>query len=180
MRSTHRVRFTLEEDILLYNTALAFGMKQWTVVARFFKDRTAKQLRDRFQNYLNPGIFLRRWTADEDELLFHKYVQHGRKWNEIAKFFPGRTANNIKNRFVTFTQRNYRDKIIECGGEIYSSDSSDSVSSPQSWVINELPPLVPREQPKILRKELLPSIEVSFIEPLHSSFLSHPIEALRN
>ena len=180
MRSTHRVRFTLEEDILLYNTALAFGMKQWTVVARFFKDRTAKQLRDRFQNYLNPGIYLRRWTNEEDEMLLNKYLEFGRKWNEISKFFPGRTANNIKNRFVTYTQRTFQDRFPSDFQPEDSSQETDSPDSPPHWNSIEKPSLNYSNPTRFIKRELLPSIEESFIEPLLNSILPPPIDALRN
>jgi hypothetical protein len=35
----------------------------------------------------------------EDELLSRKVREHGQRWSAILKFFDGRTANSIKNRW---------------------------------------------------------------------------------
>lgn len=40
--------------------------------------------------------------------MFEAHQQHGNKWTEIARFFPGRTDNDIKNHFYSMLRRSLR------------------------------------------------------------------------
>lgn len=75
------------------------GPKNWTVISSFMPGRTAKQCRDRYSNYLAPGIINSKWTDEEDALLYQIYNKLGNCWSNIQKFFPLRSANSIKNRY---------------------------------------------------------------------------------
>jgi hypothetical protein len=39
------------------------------------------------------------WTDREDQILFEHQQRNGNEWAEISKELPGRTKNDIKNRF---------------------------------------------------------------------------------
>ena len=39
------------------------------------------------------------WTVSEEEILFKNHKLIGNKWSQIAKFLPGRSENDIKNRW---------------------------------------------------------------------------------
>lgn len=45
------------------------------------------------------------WTEKEDISLFTLYKENGAKWSLIVKEFPGRTRNEIKNRFYSTLRR---------------------------------------------------------------------------
>lgn len=96
--STRR-RFTSEEDSIIKKAFEEDGIKNWNIIAERVPDRTAKQCRDRYVNYLKGNIFNDKWTTNEDNLLREKVKQIGKKWKEITEFFPGRGTNNIKNRW---------------------------------------------------------------------------------
>jgi len=67
--------------------------------------RNGKQIRDRFLNYLDPHINKVKFTDSEDKLIIEQYKMHGSKWSVIAKCFPGRTGDMIKNRFYSCLKR---------------------------------------------------------------------------
>jgi hypothetical protein len=76
-----------------------FGLSQWEAIASHIPDRTARQCRERYEYYLAPNVYNPPWTAAEDELLERKVPESGRKWSSLAKLFPGRNANHLKNRW---------------------------------------------------------------------------------
>ena len=54
----------------------------------------------RWENHLRPGIQKGGpWTLDEDLELCRLQSQLGNKWSMISQMMPGRTQNDVKNRF---------------------------------------------------------------------------------
>eukprot|EP00826_Nyctotherus_ovalis_P035052 TRINITY_DN2974_c0_g1_i11.p1 TRINITY_DN2974_c0_g1~~TRINITY_DN2974_c0_g1_i11.p1 ORF type:complete len:220 (-),score=32.11 TRINITY_DN2974_c0_g1_i11:203-862(-) len=41
------------------------------------------------------------WTEEELREVFNCYKKHGAKWAKVAESFPGRNANDVKNKFYT-------------------------------------------------------------------------------
>ena len=93
------IKFTAQEDELLKELVQEEGPYKWNKIASKMPGRTAKQCRDRFQNYLNPALLNDKWTQKEDQLLFQKIQEYGKKWKFISQFFPTRSHNNVKNRY---------------------------------------------------------------------------------
>lgn len=104
--SYQRHKFSQEEDIRLNKLIKAFGPKKWNTIALSMPGRTGRQCRDRFANYLNPSLTNGPWTVEDDILLQQKVCEVGLHWNIIAKFFKGRSSNNIKNRWYTYLCKN--------------------------------------------------------------------------
>lgn len=50
-------------------------------------------------NFLNPDIKKDPFSLEEDIYLLEKRLEIGNKWAVIIKQMPGRTENNVKNRF---------------------------------------------------------------------------------
>ena len=88
-----RKRFTKEEDEKIKKLVDVLGTECWTFISQFIKGRSPKQIRDRYSNYLMPGIFFGEWTKEEDELLAKLFSEHGSKWSFIQRHFPNRSAN---------------------------------------------------------------------------------------
>lgn len=103
--NSRRRKFTREEDAKIKEMADK-GVSDWSEIAKHIKNKTPKQCRDRYYNYLEPGITNSPWTYEEDMLLFKKAKEFNNRWTEIASFFPGRGPNNIKNRWHKFVSKN--------------------------------------------------------------------------
>jgi hypothetical protein len=104
--------FTSEEDALLISilgtmqpvnpwAEIGLPANSWEFVAQRFTNRTARQCRERWVNYLAPHLRSEPWTQEEDQLLREKVAQFGRAWAEISRVFCGRSVNDVKNRWYT-------------------------------------------------------------------------------
>ena len=78
---------------------MVYNIKEWSVIARFFPTKTARQCRDRWNNYINPELSNKKWSVAEDSLILQKVKEFGLHWNTIAKFFNGRSGNAVRNRY---------------------------------------------------------------------------------
>jgi hypothetical protein len=77
----------------------------WASVASIMRTRNARQCRERYNNYLAPGLRRDEWTEDEDQLLLKKHAELGPKWNQISKFFDRRSDIALRNRHMTISRR---------------------------------------------------------------------------
>lgn len=99
-----RRMFTPEEDLVIISMFGQQSNKNWNQIASLLKNRTARQVRERFKNYLSPGIKNGPWTREEDQLLRDLYQQYGSKWSKISNHFPSRSEINIKNRWTSISK----------------------------------------------------------------------------
>lgn len=104
------------------------GTENWTVIATQFKDKTARQCRRRWYNYLNTECKKGGWSREEDKLLCEAQKLLGNKWTEIAKVVSGRTDNAVKNRFSTLCKRRANnDDPFEENGVVCSNANAKRV-----------------------------------------------------
>ncbi|KAK8881949.1 hypothetical protein M9Y10_044587 [Tritrichomonas musculus] len=106
--------FSREEDNLINFVVTTFGNRNWEMIATFVKGRTAKQCRDRYMNYLKPGLTNIEWTQSEDDLIIELYMKYGPKWAIISKYFANRNQISIKNRFKFLQKSRANDKAKSC------------------------------------------------------------------
>lgn len=102
---TPKIKFTLQEDMLLYNAVRNHGTDDWHVIASKVPGRNPRQCRERWNNYVNPSLISTPWTAEEDYLLMKKYQELGSHWCAIASYFSSRSTNSVKNRFIILNRR---------------------------------------------------------------------------
>ncbi|OHT04218.1 Myb-like DNA-binding domain containing protein [Tritrichomonas foetus] len=107
-----RHKFSAQEDQYLRQLISVYGPKNWQTIASQLNNRTARQCRERWKNYLCPAVNNEPFTKEEDELLFKKYAELGKQWSKIAKFFKDRTDINIKNRWATLTNQMKRKSML--------------------------------------------------------------------
>ena len=100
-----RGRWNAEEDARLRKLVETYGTHRWRVVGVMMQTRNNKQCRDRWLNALSPNIRLEAWTPQELKQLVEEVEKRGRAWASLEKLFPGRTANDIKNKWYLICGR---------------------------------------------------------------------------
>lgn len=88
-------------------------MKQWKVVSKELswiikKERTDKQCRERWKNYLEITPIQTNWTKQEKKVLFKAQSEYGNKWSIISNLLSGKSKNMIKNFYYSTIRRNLR------------------------------------------------------------------------
>jgi hypothetical protein len=94
-----RRKFTADEDMRLKALVGRYGRNLWDEIAKLMEDRTPRQCRDRYNNYLLESISVMPWTPEEDAIIAERFRIVGPKWADIAKFLRGRNGNHVKNRW---------------------------------------------------------------------------------
>lgn len=102
-----KVKFTPEDDIMLMDLVQNYsdGIIDWHSISNKMKNKSSRQCRERYQNYLDPSIDKSKWTEEEDKILLHQYNILGSSWNKIAKFLTGRSGNMVRNRYMVLNRR---------------------------------------------------------------------------
>ena len=85
----------------------------WKTISGLFNDRlhldrTPKQCRDRWLNFLEPSLTNLELTENDINKLFKLQKELGNKWSRISEEFPGRSENLLKNAFYSTIRRNIR------------------------------------------------------------------------
>lgn len=112
-RASNRRMFSAEEDARLLGLVGDCRAPLWADIARAMGDRTARQCRERWCNYLNPDIRTEPWTEDEDSCLIEKVNELGHVWVAMSSFFNRRSESDVKNRWYSHLK-------AQCGRDPFS------------------------------------------------------------
>ena len=100
-----RKKFTPEEDKIISQWYYDHQNRDKSIgIFRGFQlpGRTAKQCKERYNNYLNPTISHTPLSREELVNLMGLVEQYGRSWALLQKFFPNRSKTALKNAYNKF------------------------------------------------------------------------------
>lgn len=110
---------------------------RWFAIESLFPGRTAKQIRERWVNQLDPSVSHGQWTKDEDWRLFLCCAAYGGRWSVFRQHFPHRTDNQLKNRWNSGLQPHKAElrakllQLMEGGGAVGGSPPFEDLLIPQ-------------------------------------------------
>ncbi|KAK9064991.1 hypothetical protein SSX86_016374 [Deinandra increscens subsp. villosa] len=91
-----------DEDDKLRAYIQRYGHWNWSLLPKFAGlSRGGKSCRLRWVNYLRPNIKHGNFSKEEDDMIVHLHNKLGNKWSAMAANLPGRSDNEIKNRWHT-------------------------------------------------------------------------------
>lgn len=167
-----RNKFRPEEDNELIKLVSIYSDNNWKKISEEMSrknnlnskdnsnnnNRTPRQCKDRYLNYLSPNINNRDWTVEEDQLLLLKTTLSYTHWKEMKQLFPGRSEIAIRNRF-NYLHRIYMNYLKP---NIANSISSITISQKSSTVEIEDPTRTEQNTHDLNSEEYLKNINLNF------------------
>ncbi|KAK7374553.1 hypothetical protein VNO80_07985 [Phaseolus coccineus] len=145
------------EDELLKACVQLYGEGKWHLVPqRAGLNRCRKSCRLRWLNYLKPNIKRGDFSEDEIDLMIRLHKLLGNRWSLIAGRLPGRTSNDVKNYWNSYTRRKLhthnKDYVVK-----------QSTLKPHQ-VIKPVPLALSKTSPKLLQGTFINSSNVGVSE----------------
>ena len=109
-----RQKWTENDDEVLTQLVQTYkgGRIEWSEVAASMRQmglkKNRKQVSERWQNILSPGLDNSSLSQEEVVRLFELQKECKNKWRKIASHFKGKTDNLIKNSFFAITRKALR------------------------------------------------------------------------
>jgi hypothetical protein len=130
-KNSSKLKFTGEEDQTIIELVSQFG-NQWSLMSKEMKTRSARQIRERYLNYLDPKRIHGNWTKEEDQKLLSLLSSESKiSWKRVEKDFPGRTDVSIKNRSKGLLKLNQIPKNID---HPTAGKKNTQISSPKTEI----------------------------------------------
>ncbi len=71
----------------------------WSAIARNMQDYSAKQCKERWENFLKPELE-QPFNEEEGRVIIDGFNNYGADWNRISKTLEGRSPNEVKDKYL--------------------------------------------------------------------------------
>jgi pre-mRNA-splicing factor CDC5/CEF1 len=92
------------EDEILKAAVMKYGLNQWSRISSLLVRKSAKQCKERWNEWLDPSIKKTEWTKDEEEKLLQLAKSFPCQWRTIAPII-GRTAYQCMEQYEKLLDR---------------------------------------------------------------------------
>ncbi|KAH0791364.1 Myb-like DNA-binding domain containing protein [Histomonas meleagridis] len=126
--SSKKTIWTQEEDELLTRLMTNNQTNSWSVLAKYFPNKTAPQISGRWEKVLNPQLVKGSWKREEDEIILNFVQKNGVKdWAKLALLLNGRTGKQCRERFKNHLDSSVKrtpwtqeedERLIECHNKL--------------------------------------------------------------
>ncbi|XP_024994924.1 transcription factor MYB8-like [Cynara cardunculus var. scolymus] len=125
-----------DEDNKLRAYINIYGHWNWALLTKFAGvSRSGKSCRLRWVNYLRPNIKHGNFTEAEDNIIMDLHNKLGNKWSAIATNLPGRSDNEIKNRWNTHLKRQAQKEHIVLENQDDNETNKVNEANPQENIV---------------------------------------------
>jgi len=99
-------RWTEEEDKLLKILLEKYG-NSWTLISKIMGSRSSRQIRNRYDENLNPFVKKNKFTENEDRLILQLHNVFHNNWSEYLNYLPNRCVKVIKRRYLRLLKNGF-------------------------------------------------------------------------
>ena len=97
--SYRKGRWSEEEDVKLKMLLEKFG-NSWTYISKVMGTRSSRQIRNRYDENLNPHVKKSKFSQSEDKLILQLHNVFNNNWSKYLNYLPNRCVKVIKRRFL--------------------------------------------------------------------------------
>lgn len=128
-------RWTKEEDNRLISLIKQFG-NNWILFSKIIRNRTTKQIRVRYKEYIDNKLNKEPFSKSEDENLLFLYFSTNKNWKIMKLNFPNRSFCRLKRRIKILLRQNSQNNQQKSCQTITKENPKKRFSGNENNIIN--------------------------------------------